>query len=318
MNESDLLAHIQKRSANLAAAFGQVVVGPGDDCAVIRTPRGDDILLTVDHLVEGRHFEPGTPIDLIARKAIARSVSDIAAMGGTPAWGLATGCLPHGYPHGNELFEAMHKWANHWGCPLVGGDISTSDGPMVLTVTVGGVMSTATPQEWLGDPAYGLVEPASVRPVLRSGARPGDAVMVTGTIGGAVRSGRHLSFEPRLREGQLAAWDYFKVGAMIDVSDGLGRDGARIARASGVVLELNATRIPISPNSPTWADAVREGEDYELLMTGINAGPMWGCSGEVTGIGRVRACEPDESPAVWVTDAYGKRHDVTNWGWDHN
>jgi thiamine-monophosphate kinase len=177
MKESDLLAHIARRSADLAARFGQVVVGPGDDCAVVRTPSGDELLLTVDHLVEGRHFEPGTPIDLIARKAVARSVSDIAAMGGTPSWGLATGCLPRGYQHGDALFEAMHKWACHWGCPLVGGDIAASEGPMVLTVTVGGVMGTRWVEEWIDAPleAKDLTR-VETKPVLRSGARPGDTV----------------------------------------------------------------------------------------------------------------------------------------------
>lgn len=311
MKESDLLAHIQRRSANLADTFGQVVVGPGDDCAVIRTPAGDQFLLTVDHLVEGRHFEPGTPIDLIARKAIARSVSDIAAMGGTPAWSLATGCLPPGYPHGNALFEAMHKWAGHWGCPIVGGDIASSDGPLVLTVTVGGVMGLATTTQWADVPGIWGVKPSDVRPVLRSGARPGDAVWVTGALGGSLRSGRHLTFEPRLAQGQLAAFNQFDIRAMIDISDGLGRDAGRIARASGVVLELDARLIPLAPEAASWLDAARDGEDYELLMVGAHAPPG------LTRIGSARAPAPGEPPAVWMTDPYGQRHDIGDMGWDH-
>ncbi|MCA9289127.1 MAG: thiamine-monophosphate kinase [Phycisphaerales bacterium] len=321
MRESDLLSHIYQRSAGLAAAFGQVVVGPGDDCAVIRTPGGDEILLTTDQLVEGRHYEPGTPIDLIARKAIARSVSDIAAMGGTPTWSLATACLPRGYKHADELFDAMHRWAKHWGCPLVGGDIAAfgdEASPVVLGVTVGGILDPMPIVHWWEPSEHEDVDEwcrharRAMKPILRSGAEPGDLVFVTGCLGGAIRSGRHLTFEPRLKEGQLAAWPDSGVTAMIDLSDGLGRDAGRLARASGVVLELTGTRIPVSTDAETWHEAVRDGEDYELLVCGSDF-----FFSNAHDIGHVRALEPGEAPGVWVTDAYGQRHEVSQWGWDH-
>lgn len=305
MKESDLLAHIQSRSAGLTASFGQVVVGPGDDCAVIRTPGGDHILLTVDQLILGRHADPNTPVDLIARKAIARSISDIAAMGGTPSWSLATACLPPDYPHADALFEAMHKWATHWACPLIGGDIATSPGPMVLTVTVGGLMnpSNAAPS-------------AAGRPILRSGAQPGDVLLITGPLGGSLKSGHHLTFEPRLGAGRFAAQPGSGIHAMIDISDGLGRDAGRLARASGVVLEIDASWIPLNPAADSWASAARDGEDYELLMAASPA-PIPVGAPALTPIGRARAPEPGEPPAAWVTDASGARHDVSDWGWDH-
>ncbi|MEZ6164121.1 MAG: thiamine-phosphate kinase [Phycisphaerales bacterium] len=190
MDESRLHDHIYARSGSLSLTNGELLVGPGDDCAVLRTPSGDLQLLTVDQLVEGRHFEPGTDLDLIARKAIARSVSDIAAMGGQPAWALATGVLPQGYAHADALFDAMHRWGNHWHCPLVGGDIASHaspDHPLTLTVTVGGTM------------------PLGSMPVLRSGAKPGDLLYVTGQIGGSFESGWHLRFEPRVEVGQWAS-----------------------------------------------------------------------------------------------------------------
>lgn len=112
MKESDLLAHIYHLAGGINAASGDVLVGPGDSFAVVRTPSGDVLLLTVDQVVEGRHFEPATPIDLIARKAIARSISDIAAMGGQPAWGLAGTELSDGYQHRHELSEALHRWGH--------------------------------------------------------------------------------------------------------------------------------------------------------------------------------------------------------------
>lgn len=321
MTESELLAHIAVRSADLATRFPQVVLGPGDDCAVIRTPSGDELLLTTDHLVAGRHYEPGTPIELIARKAVARSVSDIAAMGGTPAWSLATACLPRGYPHADELFAAMKKWAEHWGCPLVGGDLATfgdEASPLVLTVTVGGHMGT----RWMDEAQARVLGPECSegrsckrpRPVRRAGGRAGDGVYVTGSLGQSVRSGKHLSFEPRLRAGELCAWS--GVHAMIDLSDGLGRDGARIARASGVVLELDAALIPLNPECGSWQDAVRDGEDYELLVVDGAAHPTQGLV-TLHRIGQARACDPGESAGVWVTDPSGERHEVSGWGWDH-
>ena len=166
------------RAGDLAARFPHVVLGPGDDCAVVRGSPGVDVLLTVDQLVEHRHFTSDTPVDLIARKGVARSISDIAAMAGTPAWSLATGLLPEGYPHARELTDALHRCAEHWGAPMVGGDIAVGPrgSPLVLTVTVGGGVH------------------ARRGPVTRDAARPGDEVWVTGDLGGSLASGRHLTF----------------------------------------------------------------------------------------------------------------------------
>lgn len=301
MNESDLHDHIYARSGALALGAGQLLVGPGDDCAVTRTPSGDLQVLTVDQLVEGRHFEPGTDIDLIARKAIARSVSDIAAMGGQPAWSLGTGVLPKGYAHANALFDAMHRWANHWHCPLIGGDIashSSTDHPLTLTVTVGGSM------------------PSGSMPVLRSGARPGDLLYVTGQIGGSFESGWHLRFEPRVEVGQWASRT--NAHAMMDLSDGLGRDANRIAVASGVRIELDATKLPISHHCAGWQQAVSEGEDYELLIALGPEHDIGDCPMQLLGpIGRVVGCEEDQSPRAMVIDPHGKAHDASSMGWDH-
>jgi len=297
MREADLLEHIYRRSADLAAPEGEIVVGPGDDCAVVRTPLGDELLITVDQLVEHRHFDPGTPIDLIARKAVARSISDIAAMGGTPAWGLATALLPTGYEHADELFDAMASWARHWGAPLIGGDIATGSQhqPLGLTVTVAGRTQAGT------------------RPLLRSGAQPGDSIWLTGPVGGSMASGRHLRFEPRLEQGRAVARSG-RVNAAIDLSDGLGIDAGRVAVASGVRIELEARRIPLHDDATraaqTWRDAIAEGEDHELLFTGM-LGP------DDTPIGRARSCAPNEPPGVTVIDPDGTPLDATELGWQH-
>ncbi len=301
MNESQLHNHIYARSSSLQLGAGTLLVGPGDDCAVIRSPAGDTQLLTVDQLVAGRHFEPDTDLDLIARKAVARSVSDIAAMGGIPAWALGTGLLPKEYAHADALFDAMHKWANHWHCPLIGGDIASHgspDHPLTLTVTVGGIV------------------PEGAQPVLRSGAMPGDLLYVTGQIGGSFESGWHLRFEPRVEVGQWAS--RANAHAMIDLSDGLGRDANRIAMASGVRINLDATKLPISHRCDGWQQAVSEGEDYELLIALSPDHDIDDCPMQLLGpIGRVIACESGQSPGASITDAYGTAHDASSMGWDH-
>ena len=305
MRESELLEHVYARSAGLAGAFPGVVAGPGDDCAVVRTPGGDELLLKVDQVVEGRHFAPGTPVDLIARKAVSRAVSDIAAMAGTPRWGLAAGVLPPSSAHADELFDRLAHWARHWAMPLVGGDISSGPAgcPLVLGITGVGV-------------------PHATRgPVLRSTAKPGDELWVTGRIGGSLASGRHQTFEPRLRE---AAWLADTLGpdlhAMLDVSDGLGIDAGRMAAASGVRIVIEARAVPLHPEAKSVESAIADGEDYELLFA---AAPSASKSlsrqreenpplSPFTCIGRI---EPGQGCVLMLPD--GRQLDASHKGWEH-
>jgi thiamine-monophosphate kinase len=297
VKESELLARIAERSRDLYGR-GPIVLGPGDDAAVLNLP--GLTLATVDHLVAGVHVDAAlTTIDQIARKAVARSVSDIAAMGGTPACALATGCLPRGYTHADELFDRLAFWARHWRCPLAGGDIAVADGPLVLTITVLG-----RAHERRG-------------PVLRSGARPGDAVFLTGAIGDSFRSGRHLSFEPRLAE---ASWLCETLGerlhAMIDLSDGLGRDAAHVARASGVHIGLESERFPLRKGVASWRRAIAEGEDYELLFTvADDAAVPDRCPASGESIARIGRVIPGEGCVVRMPD--GESFSVEHEGWDH-
>lgn len=302
MRESDLLKLIYRRSTDLGP---RVLIGPGEDAAMVTAGRDGRVLITVDQLIEGRHFAgPITSeemIDGIARKSVGRSVSDIAAMAGTPAWGLATAALPAGFPQelADRLFERMSHWARHWGCPLAGGDIASlaGEGQLMLTVTVGG-------------------DPHALRgPVLRSGAHPGDQVWVTGLIGGSLVSGRHMSFEPRVAEAKwLADTLGDRLRAMIDVSDGLGIDAGRIAEASGVQIEIDAARVPRHPDASgtTFSD----GEDYELLFTtsgGTNLPAKCPASGtQITQIGSAKA-----GIGCFIEYPAGKRIDASTLGWDH-
>ncbi len=299
--ESELLRRIYRRSSGAGGAKG-VVVGPGDDCAVVRIG-GEHALLTVDQLVEGRHFAPPgeqpseATIDAIARKAIARSLSDIGAMGGAPRFALAAGALRDSFAREDALFDALHSWANHWNCPLVGGDIARVAGPTVMSVTVVGV-----PHESRG-------------PVLRSGARDGDGVYVTGAFGASFESGRHLTFEPRVREGH---WLCDALGerlhAMMDVSDGLGRDAGRIAEASGVRIEIDSRLVPRHADAKGWRAALGDGEDYELLFAA--KGDVPGACPE-TGVPITRIGRVAPGAGCVVSDDGGAPHDAGAMGWDH-
>lgn len=291
----------------MAAAFPHVLLGPGDDCAAVRPP-GGAMLLTVDQVIERRHFVPGTPLDLVARKAVARSISDLAAMGATPWCALATGALPAGFPQADAdaLCVSIKKWAENWNCPLVGGDLASlpePTSPLMLTVTAIGVAH------------------ASGHVATRGGAKPGDHVYVTGALGGsldrATGMGRHLTFEPRVRE---AAWllDTFgtRVHAMIDLSDGLGRDASRIAEASRVRLELDAEAIPRHGGVDDWRAAAGDGEDYELLVC-IDPACAVPALIQSTGTRLTRVGSVAPGAGCVVQDG-ADVHDVRAVGWDHN
>ncbi len=292
MKERELLQRIASRSTDLRARFDHVLVGPGDDCAVIAASP-HPLLLTTDHLVQYRHFDDALPLELVARKAIVRSASDIAAMAGTPAWALATALLPSGYPHADELFDHMARYAREFGCPLVGGDIASlppgTPGPISLTVTVGG---------------------HATKPILRSGARVGDMVYVTGALGGSLKNNRHALATPRLEEAhQLAG----QATAMIDLSDGLGIDSARVARASNVRFELDTRAIPIHPDAKDLDAALSDGEDYELLFTAPADASIPDTITRITRIGRVI----EGQPATILLMPDGTHRDVSAQGFEH-
>lgn len=328
MREGELLNRIFARSATLKDAFPAVEVGPGDDCAVVLASGGSRLLLKVDQAIEGRHFTTETPLDFIARKAIARAVSDIAAMAGTPLAALVGAALPHGYEQSraDALYDALLKWSLHFGCPIVGGDTATFARPQgthggggggggggVLTLSVSII---GTPHTARG-------------PVLRSGARPGDDVFVTGTIGGSFRErpdadfpfpggGKHLTFTPRTREATALAdtlGDHLH--AMMDISDGLGLDAARLATRSKAAIEFDAARIPLSPGQSDPLRAATHGEDYELLFTAAPgaAVPASIAGTPLTRIGRVTAHADGQPRCVLIHN--GARIPADSLGWEH-
>jgi thiamine-monophosphate kinase len=231
------------------------VVGPGDDCAVVRVPKSaDDWLFTTDPVIERRHFLPATPARLVGRKAIARAVSDIAAMGGTPLWILVDLVAPAATPLARirGLYDGMIAAAKQWNLGILGGDTAEGD-TLELHITGVGRIPRGTA-------------------VLRSGARTGDLLYVTGALGGAYLPGRrhHLLFEPRLDAGRFVANRKFAT-AMMDLSDGIAADLPRLLDASNRGVQLEAAAIPLSRAARRTAQplhhALCDGEDFELLFT---------------------------------------------------
>jgi thiamine-monophosphate kinase len=303
MREFELLRYIYDANAALA---DDIAIPPGDDMAMVRLA-DRDLLVAVDQVIDGRHVRLATtPLALVGRKAVTRSLSDIAAMAARPVASLAAVILPpdFGAERAEALFDAMRTTAAEYDCPLIGGDIAfhgDASHPLTCSVTV-------------------LAEPVKGRAITRSGAQVNDLAYVTGALGGAVLEdggGKHLTFEPRIAEAlQLAAALGLNLHAMIDLSDGLGRDASHIAEASNVQIVLDAAQIPCSANVD-WRAAVAGGEDYELLFTARGDVPTSLTGGlPVTPIGRVSPRRGEGGPMVLIQDG-DETIPADELGWQH-
>jgi thiamine-monophosphate kinase len=184
----------------------------------------------------------------VGRKAMAVNLSDIAAMAAVPTAAVVSVVLPKscGQDFAQELYRGLRERADEFQVPIVGGDTNSWAGGLVITVTV-------------------LGEVTSRGPVLRSGAKVGDTIFVTGPLGGSL-AGHHLDFVPRIREA-LLLHQHCDLHAMIDLSDGLSSDLHHICQASGVGAVLHADALPRRSNSGTIAAALNDGEDFELAFT---------------------------------------------------
>lgn len=236
-----------KRLRPLLPTDARVVVGAGDDCAVLRT--GDPtnlLLLKTDAVVEGLHFDPSENPDRVGWKALARALSDVAAMGGCPFAALVTLGVDH-----TRTVDQVEGW--YRGIRRVAEEFST--------VVVGGETVGSNQGAWLSISLLGQVHPDQLR--LRSGGRPGDELFVTGTLGGTLE-GWHLDFIPRIEQGQWLAHRPC-VHAMMDLSDGLARDLPRLAAASDCGFDIGPDKLPLRGSAST-AEALTDGEDHELLL----------------------------------------------------
>ncbi len=234
-----------------------LLAGPGDDCAVIARPNHDHLLLKTDCVIEGVHFEPETEPEAIGWKAAARVVSDFAAMGGgSPRHALVTLVAPadRTADWAKRLYAGIERCGREFAFCVVGGETSRppQNAPLaMISIAMSGEISPE-------------------RCVLRSGARIGDEIFVTGALGGSL-AGKHLNFTPRLAE---AAWLTQKLGtnlhAMMDLSDGLAKDLPRLAQASNAGFHVNREAVPKTAGC-TLTQALGDGEDYELLFTAAPA-----------------------------------------------
>jgi thiamine-monophosphate kinase len=222
--------------------------GPGDDCAVIDS--GHDILqlLKADAMVAGIHFLADAPARAVGWKAAARVVSDFAAMGGKPERFLVTLALPVDTRVSwvEEFYRGIGDCLETFGAVLAGGETSRVPPGSAAVISIA---------------ATGSVRRDLV--VLRSTARPGQCLLVTGTLGGSL-AGKHLDFMPRVMEAEWLASN-FKPAAMMDLSDGLAKDLPRLADASGCGFRLVRENLPLSPGC-TMEQALNDGEDFELLL----------------------------------------------------
>jgi thiamine-monophosphate kinase len=219
----------------------------GHDCAVLSSfPRNLDLVLKTDAVVEGVHFTPSTPAPLIGRKALARGLSDLAAAGATPRAALITiGCPnPRSASRILQAYRGLSRLAKKFHLPIVGGE-TVRTRQLLLSISLLGTVPKKTSPS-------------------RSGAKPGDILFVTGKLGGSWPH-HHLTFTPRLAEGQWLVRHKFP-SAMLDLSDGLGADLPRLARASRIGFTIHPDQLPLSPHA-TPRHAFTQGEDYELLFS---------------------------------------------------
>ncbi|HAH21537.1 MAG TPA: thiamine-monophosphate kinase, partial [Candidatus Omnitrophica bacterium] len=243
VSELDLIQRISRGIKNSPS----VVHGIGDDTAVLKYTRDKYQLFTCDMLIEGADFFPHTAAKDIGHKAIACSLSDIAAMGGKPKYAL----ISIGFPKKqakefiSEFYKGALALAGKFKTNIVGGDLSLSEKIIVDVSMIGEVLKKNL--------------------TLRSGAKPGDLIFVSGSLGGSLY-GRHLKFTPRIKEANYLVSNY-RISAMMDISDGLSLDLHRLALAGKVGAIIHEELIPVSREAKSLTEALNMGEDYELLFT---------------------------------------------------
>ncbi len=338
--ELELIEQIRRAAESAGSITGRkragVVLGIGDDCAILQPPRGHEVLVTTDFTLEGRHFRRDWhPAESVGHRALARGLSDLAAMGARPLAAFLSLALPKemvatqtGRRWVQRFFTGLQTLAIEHGVPLAGGDTSESPSNLVLADIV---LTGSAP---------------AGRALRRSGGRPGDCLYVTGTLGGAAaeldemaeraakvrsraqrnpRTAREtvdqpqLFPQPRLQVG-LALLRRRLATAAIDLSDGLSTDLAHLCRESRVGAEISAAALPIHPLASRagaargLALALNGGEDYELLFS---APPSVRMPRTIAGVPITQVGKLMRGNQILIVDASGNRQPLKPSGWEH-
>ena len=288
-----------------------VLIGIGDDGAVLSVSSDKQQVVVTDLLLDGVHFDlKQTSPFLAGRKAVAVNLSDLAAMGCRPTAAFVSIAIPrHGIGSSqdflSELYRGIQQMTDEFQFTLAGGDTNSWNGPFAINVCLTGV-------------------PFSGRPFLRSTAKVGDAIFVTGPLGGSLIHGRHLTFTPRLK---ISEWlgQNVQVHAMMDISDGLSLDLDRMMEASGTGAEMIASAIPIHSDVPTFESSERrleaalsDGEDFELLFTVDEFdATLLSAAAHVAEISVYRIGRVRKDSGIDLIDAHGNHSKMSASGWQH-
>jgi thiamine-monophosphate kinase len=322
--EKALIAQIRRmaESSSQGRTLGSkhaVSTGIGDDCAVLRLPPGQEFLVTTDFTLEGIHFRRDWhPPDSVGHRCLTRGLSDIAAMGGKPVAAFLSLAIPKDLPQSwvRRFSSSLIRLAKKFGVTLAGGDTAESPSGILADIIVVGT----TPKG---------------KSVLRSGARLGDRIFVSGELGGSAAAvlrmkhtskkklnprdyRRHFYPEPRIRLGRILR-EKKLVSAMIDTSDGLSTDLAHLCEESHVGAELDATLIPRAtvgqPSREVDLDlALHGGEDYELLFT---SPPGKSIPAQIAGVALTQIGRITHPPKIFLRDARGIAREFKPQGWEH-
>jgi len=305
------LQFIRQLQARFPAVF-PVTTGIGDDGAVLDCSSESRFVAVTDMLLDGAHFDASkTPATLIGRKAVAVNLSDLAAMGCRPTAAFVSVAIDarrdpeRQQEFLQQVYDGIEELAERHQFTVAGGDTNAWQAPFAINVCL------------LGSPFHD-------EPVLRSGASPGDHLLITGPLGGSLHSGRHLTFEPRL---DLAKWlmEHCRPGAMIDISDGLSLDASRLAERSSVRAVIRAGDIPIHGDVADETDrnarlnaALNDGEDFELLFAVTAEQADWLTRGEHSAPGHfTRIGELTEGSGCQLIGDDGASADLTAQGYQH-
>jgi thiamine-monophosphate kinase len=307
--ELELIQRIRR-----AAGKSRLSLGIGDDCAVLPIPRGHELLVTTDFSLEGIHFRRDWhPADSVGHRCLARGLSDVAAMGGTPHSAFLSLALPADLPQKwvDDFLRGFLKLASHYNVQLAGGDTAQSPHGVLADIIVVGSVPTG-------------------KAVLRSAARLGDIIYITGTLGSSVatlqalRNGkkpkpsahpRHFYPEPHLAVGRYLREKKLAT-AMIDTSDGLSTDLRHLCDESRVGAAIEATALPHTEADTTLQLALHGGEDYELLFT-VPPARAAKLPATIAGVPITRIGVITPGRQIKLKPLHGRSHPLKPAGWQH-